>query len=449
MGKVRDQSQFLESNPIVLMTYKRAAFLIPFLIAIPPFFPSRFAGSLAPEVPPDIVMIVVDDVGEYDVANIPTPVFDQLASESIRFPNANVTSSMCSPSRTAVTGRYGRRFGIGRIILKNDPVDIPSGTDTIATHLAAAGYTTAHIGKWHLNSSLNLVLKNAPGLMGFDNWRATATHNLAATTPGGNYENWGRVDDGVFSITTQYATEAQTDAAINWWEETTGPRFMWVAYTASHKPFHTPPSSLLPAGYTVPNPATSRDLFEAATVVLDAQIGRLISVVQDDAIVIFWSDNGTPDDAVGPGQDPAKVKQSMYEGGVGTPFWVRLPNVEITGETRRVVSSVDLFATALDLAGVVVPVSFDSFSFADVLGYESSTDARTWNFAERFVPNGFGPYNFRERMIRDSRYKLIVEEVAGVETFRGLFDLAVDPDEETPIFLPEKEAAMQAVMDGI
>lgn len=422
------------------------------LMAFCCFTASYFHSPWSPlplDLPPDIVMIVVDDVGEYDVANIQTPVFDQLASESIRFPNANVISSMCSPSRVSLTGRYGRRFGIGRIITKNEPVDLPSGTDTIATHLATVGYTSAHIGKWHLNSDINLVLDDAPGLMGFDNWRATATHNLAATTPGGNYENWGRVDDGVNTVTTQYTTEAQTDAAIDWWEQTESPRFMWVAYTAAHKPFHAPPQALLPDGYSIQSPATNRDLFEAATVVLDQEIGRLLSATADDAIVFFWSDNGTPDDAIGNGQDPSKVKQSMYEGGIGTPFWVRLPNREIKGQTRRVVSSVDLFATALDLGGVIGVPEYDSISFADVLGYQSSTAIRTWNFAERYSPNGFGPYNTRERMVRDSRYKLIVEEDAGVETFRALYDLAVDPDEEFPIFLPEKEAAMQAVMDGI
>lgn len=410
--------------------------------------------SVAERERPDIAVVVFDDIGEFDVADVPTPTLDTLKNGSVFFPAANTTSSLCSPSRIAITGLYSRRFDVGRIILKGDAIDVPPVT-TIASLLAADGYTTGFVGKWHLSSGENYALNDAPGLFGFDDWRAVATHNPLATfqppAPGETYFHWGRVDDGVYSESLDYITTAQTDAAIQWWGENPGPKFLWLSYTAPHAPFHEPPASALPSGYVIPGNPTVRDLFEAMVASVDFEFGRLIPTLSD-AYVIAWSDNGTPSNAVDAAQDPSKVKASMFEGGVGTFMYARSPMQDVSGLRRRLVSSVDVFGTVLDIAGVTWNAAqFDAMSFADELNVVPFTSERQYAFAERYGPNGpTMDANHRERMVRDSLgWKLIVEEDFGVETFRGLFYIPTDRNETISTPNPAKEAELQSVMDSI
>jgi arylsulfatase A-like enzyme len=75
-----------------------------------------------------------------------TPHMDRLAGEGVRFRNAFVTLSLCSPSRAAyLTGRYNHLNGIA-----NNRTPFPEQSVTHATLLRAAGYKTAYIGKWHM-----------------------------------------------------------------------------------------------------------------------------------------------------------------------------------------------------------------------------------------------------------------------------------------------------------
>lgn len=106
---------------------------------------------------PNIVLIVADDLGYgdlscYGATKISTPVLDQLASEGMRFTNASVTSSLCSPSRYSIlTGRYPWRTRLEYGVLKNyeKPLIEPERT-TLATLFKRNGYYTACVGKWHL-----------------------------------------------------------------------------------------------------------------------------------------------------------------------------------------------------------------------------------------------------------------------------------------------------------
>jgi arylsulfatase B len=354
---------------------------------------------------------------------------------------------MCSPSRTCLLGQYGRRFGIGRIILKTDANDL-APAPSLATALRSSGYSTAFVGKWHLSSGLNYDLNSAPGLFGFDSWRAVASHNPAATKVGGNYFDWGRIDDGIYTESLEYIPTAQAAAAVEWWNSTDGPKFLWLSFTSAHEPLHVPPAEL----YSGPVPITPRDQFEAMVEALDNRIAFFLdSIDRASTFVFFFSDNGTPDDsAESPPQQLGKLKRTLYEGGIGTPFFVQGPTVR-AGETRRLVSSVDLFATILDLASSEIS-SPDSISFADELAPRSSTTLRPWIFAERFGPNGWSsslPFpNTRERAIsRADGWKLHVQEISGVEVSRELFDLVSDPDELAPVNSPAIEAELQTLLD--
>ncbi|MBT5584376.1 MAG: sulfatase-like hydrolase/transferase, partial [Phycisphaerae bacterium] len=105
---------------------------------------------------PNIIFIVSDDAGYSDFGfqgsdDIETPNLDALCASGVRFEQAYVTASVCSPSRAGlITGRYQQRIGYEHNIPVGGPHGLPGDTITIADRLQEARYTTSAIGKWHL-----------------------------------------------------------------------------------------------------------------------------------------------------------------------------------------------------------------------------------------------------------------------------------------------------------
>jgi arylsulfatase A len=410
------------------------------------------------ELHPSILVVVLDDIGEYEFATIDLPTIDAMAAEGISFERARTIASVCSPSRMVLCGEYGRRRGIGAIVKPLEAHDLSADVPTLADKLAAEDYATGFFGKWHLSKAS--VAAEAPQQSGFEVARAVATHNLflqlSDGSGPGNYTNWDRIDDGVLSIETEYATAAQTDALIAWWQATEGPKFAWLALSAAHEPFDTPPAEFLPPPPPPPGHALSlRERYELSIEAIDNRLAHLFaSIDTSGAFVFLWSDNGTPKNVV-LNQDPAKVKGSGYEGGIATPLiavpptsWPWQGSGSPVALRRRLVSTIDLHDTILELAHALQGNGTnDSVSFANELGPYFGEGLRDWVFAETFEPNGPGPYTERERVVADRfDYKLLVREEAGVEVFRALYEL---PDESTPVADPVKEAELQAILDGI
>jgi len=116
-------------------------------------------SAQAAERKPNILVILADDLGYGDVqcynserGKIPTPNFDKLASQGMRFTDAHSSSGVCSPSRyTLLTGRYHWRSRLqsGIVGVWEEPLIAPDRM-TIGTLAKQQGYRTAAIGKWHL-----------------------------------------------------------------------------------------------------------------------------------------------------------------------------------------------------------------------------------------------------------------------------------------------------------
>ncbi|MEX0986108.1 MAG: arylsulfatase [Bacteroidales bacterium] len=112
---------------------------------------------------PNIIIIMADDLGYgdfscYGATKINTPIIDQLASEGIRFTDAYVPSSLCSPSRYSIlTGRYSWRTRlVSGVLTSFAPPLIEEEEKTLAAMLKERGYYTACIGKWHLGFDWSL-----------------------------------------------------------------------------------------------------------------------------------------------------------------------------------------------------------------------------------------------------------------------------------------------------
>ena len=159
-----------------------ARWLIASLIVIAIAGRGYAAGSPA-DRPPNIVLIIADDLGYGDVGcygakAIPTPNIDRLAARGLRFTRAYAPSSTCTPSRYAMlTGEYGWRQPPKKTaILDGDaPLAITPGSLTLPQLLKRAGFTNALIGKWHLGLGdgvtpidFNGEIRPGPLEIGFD-----------------------------------------------------------------------------------------------------------------------------------------------------------------------------------------------------------------------------------------------------------------------------------------
>ena len=113
---------------------------------------------------PNVVFILADDLGYGDVkafggkkSKVPTPHFDRLCRDGMKFTNAHVTDSVCVPSRTSImTGRYAFRFGKGE---QGGPwgfigLRFPTKQHTVGKMFRAGGYSTGYVGKWHLGTRM-------------------------------------------------------------------------------------------------------------------------------------------------------------------------------------------------------------------------------------------------------------------------------------------------------
>ena len=156
-------------------TFGRLAWLLLLVVLLP-------SSVMANDRRPNIVVVLADDLGYGDLACyghsvIKTPHLDQLAREGLRFTDCYAAAANCSPARTGLmTGRTPYRVGIHNWIPMFSPMHVRRSEITIATLLRNAGYSTCHVGKWHLNGVRGPgvpVLDSDPyhpGIFGFDHW---------------------------------------------------------------------------------------------------------------------------------------------------------------------------------------------------------------------------------------------------------------------------------------
>ena len=206
----------------------------------------------APTGAPNIITIILDDVGFSDLgcygSEIPTPAFDALAAQGLRYANFR-TTAMCSPTRAAFqTGLNHHSAGMGWL------ADIDSGypgyrgdlthdAATLAETLREAGWSTLHVGKWHLNNN------SSTGATGpYDNWPTSRGYERAYWYQGHStdYFKPSELFDGVAPVEPPntpdyYVTDDFTDRAIQYigTQHAMAPEkpfFLTLAFSGAHSP---------------------------------------------------------------------------------------------------------------------------------------------------------------------------------------------------------------------
>ncbi|MEZ6041313.1 MAG: sulfatase-like hydrolase/transferase [Planctomycetaceae bacterium] len=326
---------------------------------------SIFAGK------PNVIVIMSDDqgigdVGCYGSPDVLTPAIDSLAACGIRFTQFYSAAPVCSPSRAGLlTGRFPLRAGLtgNASSQPGGKSALPPEQITMAEMFRAAGYRTAHIGKWHLGytpetSPLAQGFDQSFGHMGgcIDNyshffyWSGPNRHDL--------YRNGKEVyHDG------QFFGDLMVDEASRFIEENTDqPFFMYFAINMPHYPYQGDEKWLTHYA-NLPYP---RNLYAAFMSTCDERIGRLIQCLEarglkEDTIIVFQSDNGHSTEerahygggSAGPFRGQ---KFSLFEGGMRLPGIISWPAKIPAGETRhQLVHSVDWMPTLAELCGVELP----------------------------------------------------------------------------------------------
>lgn len=423
---------------------------------------------------PNIIFILADD-HRHDfmgftgaVEGLETPNMDRIATNGAHFPNAFVTTALCSPSRASIlTGKYAHSHTI-----VDNSAPIPAGTQFFPEILQANGYQTGFLGKWHMGDADD---KPQPG---FDYWLS--------------FRGQGVYNNPTFNINGKqvkqpegsYTSDLLTDYALEWLEGRNNekPFFLYLSHKAVHAEFQpakrhegmhkntpivTPPSMYLTATAESPyfsdrekpitTPVNYKDipewvrrqrfswhgvdhmyhgqirfdefykLYLETLMGVDESVGRVLDWVEknglkENTLIIYMGDNGFSF-----GEHGLIDKRHAYEESMKVPFLAQYPPMIKAGTVNQnIVMNIDLAPTFLELAGVpgskpdiqgqsILPILKNpESSWRDKVFYEYY-----WEMAFPSTPTIFA--------VRTDRYKYIFNQ--GVWDINELYDLEKDPYE--------------------
>lgn len=458
------------------------------------------ATALAADRPrPNILYIMADDhaahaISAYGSRINQTPNIDRIAKSGVRMTNCFCTNSICTPSRAAIlTGQYSHKNGVYTLNDRLDP-----NRNHVAKELQNAGYQTAMIGKWHLESDPT----------GFDYWNIL---------PGqGVYYDPTFISGGKRTKYTGYCTDLIGDFTLDWLKKRDAkkPFFAMCHHKAPHRPWQPSPKYKdLFLDQTIPEPDNLFDHYEGrarsvAAVTMkvgedmeiktdlktekpaglqgdalrkwayqlyikdylrcirsvDDNVGRLLDYLDaeglaSNTIVIYTSDQG-----FFLGDHGWFDKRLMYEESLRMPFLMRYPNVIRSGTVNRdMVLNIDFAPMFLDYAGARAPAEMQGRSFRANLEGHTPKDWRKamyyryWmhNTSDHHVPAHYG--------VRTDRWKLIYyygkplgmtgANPPDTEPDWELFDVRNDPREMKNLYHNPKYASevrdLKALLDKL
>lgn len=455
-----------------------------------------FAKTETPrQQPMNVIFILLDDL-RYDAMGflkpgLQTPNIDRLAHEGVHFPNAVVTSSLCSPSRaTILTGQSTRNHGI---VDNNNSSE--AGLTYFPGYLQQAGYQTGFFGKWHMGDA-----SDGPR-PGFDKWVSFKGQGYYFPTDGLRPEQIAEGQrnmlnvDGKSVAQRSYITDDLTDYALGWLERERDPQKPFFLYL-SHKAVHSDP--VPPARYKtqykdldIPLPRSMantpdnnkgkplwvqnqrnswhgadflyhtdrplteqmRDYYRTLSPV-DESVGKLLTYLKkakldQNTLVIFTSDNGFLF-----GEHGLIDKRNAYEPSIRVPLIAWAPGLLPKGVTNKaVVRNLDFAPTFLDVAGVGKPAQMEGTSFLDVAaGKTSLANWKPGDFIYEYYWEWTFPHTPTTFAIERDRIKYI--QYHGVWDTEELYDLEKDPEEhhnliDDPAYVETRVALRKALFDGL
>ncbi len=454
--------------------------------------------SLAGDAPSNVIFILTDD-HRFDfmgftgkVPWLETPNLDRLAREGAWFPNAYVTTALCSPSRASIlTGLYSHTH----TVVDNAAPD-PGNLVFFPQYLQEAGYETSFFGKWHMGNHSD---EPQPG---FDHWESFRGQGVYyGPTLNINGERVSYDED-------TYITDLLTEHAVDWLEsrDREQPFFMYLSHKAVHSQFepaarhlgqYEDEAIIYPPSYDTPNygtpelpsdqeqgePLRGRDFYgdrrmpdwvkqqreswhgvdymyhgridfeeffhryTETLMGIDESVGEVMDFLDanglaDDTLVIYMGDNGFSF-----GEHGLIDKRHFYEESAKVPLLIRWPSRLAGGEPiTQLVQNIDIAPTILQAAGLEAPAHMQGASMSPLLDrVELPWRDRIfyeyyWEMDFPQTPTMFG--------VRTDRYKYI--RYHGIWDTNEFYDLQNDPSEmQNLIDAPEHQERIEGMANEI
>ena len=464
----------------------------------------KLASESPDERPPNIILIVADDLGYNDISTfgggldggrVKTPNIDQLAADGVVFTQSYSGAGTCAPSRAMLmTGRYPTRTGfeftptpsgmapmLSRIsaemgrgtpsMIYDAALDeskppyeqqgLPSEEVTIAEILKERGYATFHIGKWHLGRQDGM----APHEQGFDQSLLMAS-GLFLPEDDPNVVNakldfdpidqflWARMAfANSFNSGDQdrfkpggYLTDYWTDESINIINANKNrPFFLYLGHWGVHTPLQATREDYEAVGDITPH---RKRVYAAMIRSLDRSVGRINTALEeagiaDNTLVVFTNDNGGPGYIGLPDiNKPFRGwKISQFEGGIRVPLMMKWPARISPGTvSEEPVAHIDVMPTLAAAAEAPEPEGV-IIDGENLLPLATDVGLEAWDRDTLFWQSG------HYRVVRHKDWKL---QVTARPDKQWLFNLAEDPTEQINLAesKPEKVTELMALLDA-
>jgi len=312
------------------------------------------------KVQPNVVILLADDLGYQDVGcyggPVQTPAIDQLAKDGVRFTDFYSGCAVCSPSRaTLLTGRHHIRTGVYSWISdEGQNSHLLLRERTIAEILKDRGYSTAHVGKWHLGLPTKNRSKPTPSHHGFDYWFTTWNN---ASPSHKNPNNFIRNGEAVGPL-EGYSCQLVADEAIDWLDNHRHPKapfFLNIWFHEPHAPIAAPDKIVSTYGELKDKTAIYSGTIDNTDRAISRVVEKLKTMgVRENTLIIYASDNGSyRDDRTG---NLRGRKGSNWDGGIRVPGIFSWP--EVIRKNRAVkepAGLVDVLPTLCGLLHLEVP----------------------------------------------------------------------------------------------
>jgi N-acetylglucosamine-6-sulfatase len=381
-----------------------------------------------PKRRPNIIFLITDDqrwdcLGCAGHPYLKTPNMDRIANEGVRFANAFVTDSLCSPSRASfLSGLYAHTHGV-----RNNFTEYPDSLPSYPKALKSAGYTTAYVGKWHMGEN------NDEHRSGFDYW---ASHKGQ-----GQYYGTEWNIDGKRQTLDGYYTHIVTDLAVSWMKTAKRPFAIEIGHKAPHgiwvpepkyahafdaMPVDRPATATLPPGtpdwvvrriktwhgidgplYETNDYGVFRRSYLATLLSVDDAVGQVFEALKaigelDNTVIAYAGDNGFL-----LGEHASIDKRTAWEESIRIPFVIRYPELIRTPRVvDEMVLNMDLAPSLVEIGGGTGFPRVAGQSFVPLLEGEHPGGWRKsflyeYNFEKEF------PYTPNVRAVRTDDWKYI------------------------------------------
>lgn len=439
----------------------------------------KFDLEVDDSVKPKNVVFILSDDHRYDfmgftgkVPWLETPAMDRLAAEGAYFPNAYVTTSLCSPSRASIlTGLYSHTHTV-----VDNQAPVPDDLTFFPQYLQQEGYSTGYFGKWHMGDASD---NPRPG---FDHWvsfKGQGEYYNPTLNINGERTTYGD---------STYITDLLTELAVDWLDEqgSEQPFFMYLSHKAVHADFKPAkrhmgtyedmeiiyPESYETPKYEIPELPTSQftgtpleaeeyygdnrmpdwvknqreswhgvdymyhgrmdfeefyKRYTESLLAVDESIASVMAALEekgilDETLIIYMGDNGFSF-----GEHGLIDKRHFYEESAKVPFLVRYPTVLEGGQViEEMVQNIDVAPTILEVAGIKKPEHMHGASILPILEGTTPDDWRKQIFYEYYWEYDF-PHTPTMHGIRTDRYKYI--RYHGIWDTNEFYDLENDPFE--------------------